>query len=350
MRTVSWKAENVGHLKKRVYSCNLGDRLATKSWVAEEFSGMALGDERLNKRAKVLMERLSAKPTASLPMACRGWGETVAAYRFLGNDEVDWQAILAPHWARTRERMRAHPVVLCLQDTTELDFNGQGIAGLGRLNYEARRGMYLHPTYAVTVEREPLGVLDAWMWAREEVDAPGERTRIKESTRWIEGYERVAELALGMAATRLVYVADREAVHAWAEAAIDGLGFEQHDGHKRLVVGAHYGTFDFIVQRVTAVIMAVYTVVLLLGFLFSGRCPRLVAIFRLCHCGLRLRVGVVGAHPVGRAGEHALLHFARFQVVVVLGRCLFAGIHDSSFLTTYVDCHLCRHLAPPEHP
>ena len=33
---------------------------------------MALGDERLNKRAKVLMERLSAKPTASIPMACRG--------------------------------------------------------------------------------------------------------------------------------------------------------------------------------------------------------------------------------------------------------------------------------------
>lgn len=36
-------------------------------------------------------------------MARRGWGETVAAYRFLGNDEFDWQAILAPHWERTRE-------------------------------------------------------------------------------------------------------------------------------------------------------------------------------------------------------------------------------------------------------
>ena len=172
---------------------------------------MALGDERLNKRAKVLMERLSAKPTASIPMACRGWGETLAAYRFLGNDEVDWQAILAPHWERTRERMRNHPVVLCLQDTTELDFNGQDISGLGRLNYEARRGMYLHPTYVVTPAREPLGVLDAWMWARDELDAPGERARIKESARWTEGYERVAELATEMAATRLVYVADREA-------------------------------------------------------------------------------------------------------------------------------------------
>ena len=52
-----------------------------------------------------------------------------------------------------------------LQDTTELDFHGQGIAGLGRLCYEAQRGMYLHPSYVVTPDREPLGVVDAWMWA-----------------------------------------------------------------------------------------------------------------------------------------------------------------------------------------
>ena len=38
-------------------------------------------------------------------------------------------------------------------------------------------------------------------------------------------------------------------------------------GPKRLVVGAHYGTFGFIVQRVTAIIMAVYTLVLLAGML-----------------------------------------------------------------------------------
>jgi len=38
-------------------------------------------------------------------------------------------------------------------------------------------------------------------------------------------------------------------------------------GPKRLVVGAHYGTKDFIVQRITAIIMAVYTVVLLIGAL-----------------------------------------------------------------------------------
>lgn len=38
-------------------------------------------------------------------------------------------------------------------------------------------------------------------------------------------------------------------------------------GAKRLVVGAHYGVGDFMVQRVTAVILAVYTLILLVGIL-----------------------------------------------------------------------------------
>ncbi|MCC2596478.1 succinate dehydrogenase, hydrophobic membrane anchor protein [Pusillimonas sp. MFBS29] len=44
---------------------------------------------------------------------------------------------------------------------------------------------------------------------------------------------------------------------------------QERIGVKRLVVGAHYGTLDFIAQRVTAIIMAVYTVVLLGGILFT---------------------------------------------------------------------------------
>lgn len=180
-------------------------------WTDHEFAGLDLGDGRLNKRAKILMERFAANPEATIPAACDGWSETIAAYRFLRNTDVDWRDILAPHWARTQERMRAHPVMLCIQDTTELDFNGQETAGLGPLNYEARRGMYLHPTYAVTPGREPLGVLDAWMWAREQRGADGIRPGQKESTRWIEGYERIAEMAAQMPQTRLVYLADREA-------------------------------------------------------------------------------------------------------------------------------------------
>lgn len=157
------------------------------------------------------MESMAAAPTASVPKACNGWGETMAAYRFFDNDSVEWQAILEPHWQQTERRMAAESVVLCLQDTTELDFNGQQAKGLGPLSYEAQRGMYLHPTYAVTTAREPLGILDVWMWAREPKKDDGKRGGPKESLRWIEGYERLAELAPRLASTRLVYVADREA-------------------------------------------------------------------------------------------------------------------------------------------
>ena len=181
------------------------------SWVDTEFSELDLGDARLNKRAKTMMAQFFGSPTASIPKSCNGWGETVASYRFLENDNVEWREIMAPHWSQTQARMALHPVVLCVQDTTELNFNGQQIEGLGPLTYEAQRGMYLHPTIALTPERLQLGVLDAWMWARELRDAQGVRHGQKESNRWIEGYERVAEMAGEMPSTRLVYVADREA-------------------------------------------------------------------------------------------------------------------------------------------
>ena len=42
-------------------------------------------------------------------------------------------------------------------------------------------------------------------------------------------------------------------------------------GSRRLVVGAHYGMRDWLSQRVTAVLMAVYTVVLLAQVLMPGR-------------------------------------------------------------------------------
>jgi hypothetical protein len=181
------------------------------SWEEEEFWGIDLADKRRDRRAIRLIARLAEQPTASIPGACSGWAETQAAYLLLSAEEYDWMDILEPHRQCTRACMAEHPVVLCLQDTTELDFNGQAIAGLGPLSYEAQRGMYLHPTFAVTPTREPLGVLDAWMWAGEPKAPDGTRPGIKESVRWSEGYARVAELAGELPETRLVYVADREA-------------------------------------------------------------------------------------------------------------------------------------------
>jgi len=142
-----------------------------------------------------------------LPVACGGWAETKAAYRLLNNAAVNWRALLEVHTERTVDRLQGQPVVLAIQDTTELDFTSQpGIAGLGRLSYDAQHGMYVHPTWVVTPAGLALGVVDAWMWAHGPKDVP----QIKESTRWVEGYKAVADRAARAPATRFVYLADRE--------------------------------------------------------------------------------------------------------------------------------------------
>lgn len=108
-------------------------------WAEEEFESLDLGDTRLNRREVLLTERLSQKHTG----ACRGWSGTVVAYRFLDNEEVNWDAVMAAHWQASHQRMAQHGVVLCIQDTTDLDYNGQKIEGLGPLGHEAQRGMLL---------------------------------------------------------------------------------------------------------------------------------------------------------------------------------------------------------------
>jgi len=187
------------------------------SWAVRETQTADLGDQRLNKRMTKLLDSALSQPTASIPVACRGWQETLAAYRFFDNRKVKAENVLAPHQAATRERMAKHDIVLCVHDTTELDYSGQSqTQGLGPLTYEAQRGLYLHPTLAVTPDRLCLGVLDALIWARSD-DGYGkseERKRKaieeKESVRWIDGYRQVCELADTLPDTQCVYMADRE--------------------------------------------------------------------------------------------------------------------------------------------
>lgn len=104
-------------------------------WASEELTTINLGDARLNRRAATLAEAFAESPTASIPGACRGnTAEVRAAYRFFDHPEVSFWDVLEPHVRATGQRMGKHPVVLCLQDTTSLDFNGQDIEGLGPLN------------------------------------------------------------------------------------------------------------------------------------------------------------------------------------------------------------------------
>jgi hypothetical protein len=186
------------------------------SALAAELTAIELGDQRRNHRAQQVLEKLGDKPTVSIPAACGGWSETKAAYRLFDHPEVTAERVLAPHIVCTEERLRAHPRVLCIQDTTERDYTTKkDIASLGPLNDETRQGMYLHPTLALTPERVPLGLLAAYFWTRapgrlgQEKD-PGRALEEKASVRWVDGFARVNELAEQLEDTRLTYIADRE--------------------------------------------------------------------------------------------------------------------------------------------
>lgn len=67
---------------------------------------------------------------------------------------------------------------------------------------------------------------------------------------------------------------------------------QERIGRHRLVVGAHYGTRDFIVQRATAVIMAVYTLVVVLYAVFASNLD--------FESWRRLFTFTVGVLPVGQ--------------------------------------------------
>jgi succinate dehydrogenase / fumarate reductase membrane anchor subunit len=45
------------------------------------------------------------------------------------------------------------------------------------------------------------------------------------------------------------------------------MGTPKNIGQRRLVVGAHYGMRDWLAQRVTAIVMVIFTVILLASFL-----------------------------------------------------------------------------------
>jgi succinate dehydrogenase / fumarate reductase membrane anchor subunit len=48
---------------------------------------------------------------------------------------------------------------------------------------------------------------------------------------------------------------------------MQGTNTKKNIGQRRLVVGAHYGMRDWLAQRLTAILMAVFTIILLVSFL-----------------------------------------------------------------------------------
>ena len=186
-------------------------------WYEDELADVDLGDRRLNRRAARVLGSLGKQPSRSIPGSCRSWSETLAAYRLFNHERVTAKRLLAPHFAATVERMREHPVVLLVQDSSELDYTGkESITGLGPLNWVERQGMFTHLSMAVTPQRLSLGLVEAQFWSRDPAqphkNATRKRTSIadKQSGWWLRSYRRACQIAGQVPETKVVSIADRE--------------------------------------------------------------------------------------------------------------------------------------------
>ena len=185
--------------------------------IVEELQGIDLGDKRLNRRSRQVIEALAANPEASINAACEGWSDTLAAYRMFNNSAVTPEQVLQPHHEATQRRMREHPVVLIVQDTTELDFTKHPTDDARCLNTELRFGLYEHVHLAVTPDKLCLGVVGSEFFDRapETLGKADERRTLpieeKESFRWLQGYRLACQLAADCPQTQIVSIADREA-------------------------------------------------------------------------------------------------------------------------------------------
>jgi hypothetical protein len=199
---------------------NASAQPADAGWAAHEFALAPLPDQRLVSRLITLATDFALQPTASLPQACGSWSKTKAAYRFFDHDGLTPEDVLVSHVQATVHRAAAHPLVLCVQDTTRLNYSThpqtKGLGPIGN-NRDKTIGLFLHSTLALTPTGEPLGLLHAQSWARSTATfgrSSHARNRTprdqKESQKWLDSFTACQTLAAQGPDTTLVNVGDRE--------------------------------------------------------------------------------------------------------------------------------------------
>ncbi len=185
-------------------------------WASNELTDIDFKDVRLKRRAVRLVEAFSESMSACIPQNCNGINETHAAYRFFNNPKVSGSELLRAHSQATVERLRAHEVVLAVEDTSFLSYGGKRTkCELGPHTSGQENGISLHACLAVTPEGLNLGVLRTHFWTKprqsgEKIDHKLRPIEEKESYRWLQGIEHAEGVSGQIDTTRVVYVADRE--------------------------------------------------------------------------------------------------------------------------------------------
>jgi len=202
------------------------DGLEAETWAEKEFGGSPLGDERLSKRLVNVASAKAGTPGRAFCGVAQGDAAAVKGYyRMIDKPEdsaVTMDNILKPHRERTMRRMVGQQTALCVQDGSDLNYNGlTACIGLGEIGANQTgansRGLHLHSTFVISPTGLPLGVLKAQALAPEPKAPEDKRPAFtipieeKKTFRWIEHHRDMVAAAAEMPHTRLIDMCDREA-------------------------------------------------------------------------------------------------------------------------------------------
>jgi hypothetical protein len=103
-----------------------------------------------------LASQAAAKPDAATPKQTERWADCKAAYRLFAQDDVTFDAVIAPHCAATCAVGAG--VWLVINDTTEINFGyDRDLPGVGRVGSMPNgRGFYLHTAMLLAAEGQEL--------------------------------------------------------------------------------------------------------------------------------------------------------------------------------------------------
>ncbi len=119
-------------------------RPGNADWADIEYGRGSHPDGRVRTRVLAMGRAWENAPGASLPVIFPSAAAQKAAYRLLSSARVTMEHILDPHAEATVERCRQERVVLALQDTTTLNYNGHcKTKGLVNRNYSPLVGVWL---------------------------------------------------------------------------------------------------------------------------------------------------------------------------------------------------------------
>lgn len=202
------------------------ESFSAEDWAKEEFSGVDIGDKRLDERLIQTVEEIYKNPSASYS-ACVGgdWKKVKGFYRLIDKPDdsaVSVENILKPHRTRTIQRIKAQKTVLCIQDGTKINYdnlnNCTGLGEIGKNQTKAvTKGFHMYSTMAVTTDGLPLGILSSEITSpkiqkikRTKNEERNSSIETKKIFSWIKGIRDCMSIKKLTPETALVNVMDRE--------------------------------------------------------------------------------------------------------------------------------------------